>query len=336
LPLFLVSMVSRHEKLGSKSTVEDRRAAWGVSVKVHRSRRLASMFESVRAGAAARGKIAVLQHDKRILQKLVIAAQVRSFDMKELVGNHELNLGSNVFFKPNGDMNLPGNKAVMKAHFATTTPTLPEDFAITLEDTSLAVLIDGNAFLQMIGKPKEAVTFKDCSQAFIRSVMRRFTAHGAKVDRLDVCFDRYREFTIKDGTRYKRVGKEKKSIPCTMPRHDLRITANWDAFIRLEDNKRNYVRHLAQSLREHCQDDAGKLAGVVFTAGGFETAREAYCSDPTTPLEFLQRDDEEADTRLLRHVQHAKRRGKTAPALRAGARTPVGAVWTGRSRPPSL
>ena len=111
----------------------------------------------------------------------------------------------------------------------------------------------------MLGKPKDAVTFKDYSRAFVRAVMRRFTAHGVDVDRVDVCFDRYREFSIKGGTRAKRIGKVKKTITCTMPRHDLRIPANWGAFLGLEDNKRNYVRYLAELLREHCQDDAGVL-----------------------------------------------------------------------------
>ena len=48
------------------------------------------------------------------------------------------------------------------------------------------------------------------------------------------------------------------------------------------------------------------MADRVFTAGGFQTATEVCCSEVGVPLEHLQRDDEEADHRLLRHVQHAK------------------------------
>ena len=51
----------------------------------------------------------------------------------------------------------------MSTHFATTTHALPA--ALGEEGAGCAVFIDGNAFLQMLGKPKDAVTFKDCSQA---------------------------------------------------------------------------------------------------------------------------------------------------------------------------
>ena len=80
---FVDQCLAPFEALTAGSTVDGRRAAWAVPVKAHKCTRMATLHKTERTGAAARGKLAVLQHDKQVLQKLVIAAQVRSFDMKE-------------------------------------------------------------------------------------------------------------------------------------------------------------------------------------------------------------------------------------------------------------
>ena len=51
-----------------------------------------------------------------------------------------------------------------------------------------------------VGKPQGAVTFGDLADAFVLRVLQQ----GAHYERIDVVFDRYRDKTIKAGTRGRR------------------------------------------------------------------------------------------------------------------------------------
>ena len=71
---------------------------------------------------------------------------------------------------------------------------------IDLHDRSACLVIDGQARVVAIGKPAEANTFGDLGDVFVKSVLHS----GALYGRIDVVFDRYREESIKAGTRHHR------------------------------------------------------------------------------------------------------------------------------------
>lgn len=294
--------------LHAGSSADDRKKAWGVPVKVHRHPTFSDVYTTQGAATAAQAKAAVVACDKDILHRHLVASRERDVDMTALVGDHELNIAANSLFKPNGDLRLPGNKAVMSKHFAAPTPELPPE-VLAAPDVSLAVILDGNAVFQMLGRPKEGNTFKDCATTFVRAVMRRFEAHGTVATRVDVLFDRHLPLSTKNGARCKRNEKVKKTIERQLPRHDMPLPGpgDWTKHVGSEANKRRCVQYLAESLRTHCQENASKLKGTVHVSGGFEDIKEAWCSDASVQdLAPLESTHEEADTRILLHARHAK------------------------------
>ena len=61
-------------------------------------------------------------------------------------------------------------------------------------------MIDGMALLAAIGKPQGIATFGDLSNSFRATVILAARSY----DRVDVLFDRYRDISIKSGTRKQR------------------------------------------------------------------------------------------------------------------------------------
>ena len=62
------------------------------------------------------------------------------------------------------------------------------------------LLIDGQALVVALGKPEGASNFRELGEIFVKLVNHA----GNSFDRVDVVFDRYRETSIKSGTRKKR------------------------------------------------------------------------------------------------------------------------------------
>ena len=67
-------------------------------------------------------------------------------------------------------------------------------------DEASCLLIDGQALVMAHGKPPGMKTFGDFANIFAETVFKM----GAKYQRIEVVFDRYRDESIKSGTRIKR------------------------------------------------------------------------------------------------------------------------------------
>ena len=59
------------------------------------------------------------------------------------------------------------------------------------------IIIDGQAVIAAIGKPKDAKTFGDLADVFVNTVMHI----GKKYKRIDLVFDRYKQESIKNKTQ---------------------------------------------------------------------------------------------------------------------------------------
>lgn len=142
----------------------------------------------------------------------------------------------------------------------------------------------------MTGQTFEAYaqkTFLPYVKTFLRSA-----------ERVDVVWDVYIKKSLKQFARGKR-GKGKKQrrrVVASVP-----VPGNWQEFLRVDDNKTELFGFLAQYLVQlHVQDK------VVITAKG----ENALSNNPLINISDLGPcTHEEADTRMILHIAHARRNG---------------------------
>lgn len=161
--------------------------------------------------------------------------------------------------------------------------TLPKDGKKT------CLLIDGPALIQAIGKPSGARTFGDLSDVFCDSITRKFGPYK----RIDVLFDRYEDFSIKNATRVKRGGKACGPIRKIVDNSDVPLPHSWKNFISLPSNKSDLADFLSMGLVAKMEVLPPDVELV--TAGGFSDATKVV-SSKNRDLSSLMANHEEADT----------------------------------------
>ncbi len=95
----------------------------------------------------------------------------------------------------NGNLRT-GNKTILQ-DVQTSDVQCPQTISVP---RSLTLIIDRQALVVAIGKPNNASTFGEFSDAYIRCV----THMSQQLNRIDVVFDRYSEESIKTSTRTRR------------------------------------------------------------------------------------------------------------------------------------
>jgi hypothetical protein len=248
----------------------------------------ASLYE-VKQQGKAQDKQKVMKADRSVLHRLVVAYQAgRQVDIDHLL-EHELMPVPVAIAEMNGTLKT-GNKALLVEEL-TTGIDCPQ--SVMLEGTS-CLIVDGQAQVNILGKPKEASTFGQLADIFVQSVLRM----GQNYDRIDVVFDRYRETSIKSGTRDHRTRK------CTPIRRviehrNVPLPSNWGSFMAVPENKADLACFLSEELMLHAPDDK-----VVITGGGFKDAAQVQASRPEIDVQNLESDHEEGDTRIILHAIH--------------------------------
>ena len=110
------------------------------------------------------------------------------------------------------------------------------------------------------------------------------------VCRVDIIWGVYRENSLKSQTR-----KNRGSGAPIRVEHDTKIPSSWKDFLRNDSNKDGLSKFLANAIQGH-QFPSSKT--VV------STLKENAVSSPIIDLSQLSCTHEEADTRLLFHVNH--------------------------------
>ena len=226
-------------------------------------------------------KKTVVKADRNILVRLITAYQSgRQVDLPTIL-SHELFPVPLSLAEINGSLRT-GNKAIMIEKLVEGLDCPPK---IDLFGKSSCMVIDGQALVVSLGKPKDSVNFGDMSDAFLRAVLQivKFC------QRIDVVFDRYWEYSIKEITR-KRRSKTNRDVP---------LPKNWSNFMALSENKADLARFLSEQLITRASESK-----EIVTAGGFRDELEVRSSTPTTPLSCLNANHEEADTRLAFHAMN--------------------------------
>ena len=238
-----------------------------------------------------------IKADRRLLQRLLNAATGgRSLEMSNVL-QYELSPTPLSLATPDGAMNATTKSDLISV--LTDGIEVPQQ--IPDDDKKTCVIIDGHALIQALGKPSRCHTFGDYANVFAAAVTQHF---GPKTTRVDVVFDRYREESIKAGTRSRRVGK-KRPVRKIIDTPHAPLPCVWANFIALGANKTDLARFLSKSLM--AKGDTLPEQYELVTGGGFSNETEARSTRRTgIPL---QANHEEADTRLILHSLEAAREG---------------------------
>ena len=77
--------------------------------------------------------------------------------------------------------------------------------SLPASDTPTCTIVDGMALIQAMGKAKEIKTFGEYAENFVRAINNNFQSPFTRVD---IVFDCYKEYSIKDAARKRRAGKD--------------------------------------------------------------------------------------------------------------------------------
>lgn len=241
-------------------------------------------------------KITVVKAERDIFRRLLVVRDSgRDVDLASVL-QHELAPVPLSLVSTKGKLN-PTTKADLS-------DLLTQSFNVKRElptsDRSTCVLIDGPAVVKALGKPKDASTFQDLGDAFVKVIHSNFKPG---VSRVDVLFDRYFDTSIKDGTRFNRVGKFQPVRRMVDSGH-VKLPHNWDNFINHKSNKSDLAAFLSHELMKSPIPPSCELV----TGGGFHDINQVWTS-MDRDVGHLQSAAEEADTRIFLHAKDASDQG---------------------------
>ena len=201
-----------------------------------------------------KNKTTILRADWNVLQCLIIAYEAgRKVDLHSVL-KYELMPVPVALAEMNGTLRT-GQKSVL-ADLITSGINCPSE--IELEGSS-CLLIDGLALVSAIGRPSGAQTFGDFADSFQTTVIQA----GSRYQQIHVIFDRYREDSIKSGTRERRT-KSTRPIRRVIEDDSVPLPHSWPNFLALPDNKPDLARFLSEHIIVNAPPDK-----VVVAAGRF-------------------------------------------------------------------
>ena len=149
------------------------------------------------------------------------------------------------------------------------------------------VILDGAAIVNMLA-PGTTKTFSEyATQVFLPYVISQFQ-HASRVD---VAFDKYLPDSLKAATRKKRGKRIRRRVEPSSS-----IPRNWQAFLRIDENKVELFSFLAVKI-------AAK-------------EKDVFCTQPRDVAGLAPCTHEEADNRMLLHVEDAVKQGYTKVSVR--------------------
>ena len=135
-------------------------------------------------------------------------------------------------------------------------------------------------------------SFGDYADEFVKTVLRK----GSNCCRIDIVFDRYRDHSIKSGTRKRRT-KGFLPVRRVIENRVVPLPSNFGNFLSLPENKKDLAALLAKELIQQAPYDK-----IIVTAGGYPIEDEVRCNDASMDLSTLMASHEEADTRIVLHA----------------------------------
>ena len=230
-----------------------------------------------------------LKTDCTLLARLYIACQTRGGDLDEFFSHENQSHPPSLSRLGNLRMGTKSDLVTCLSECHTSYDALPKIDALVL---------DGPAVVQML-KPGHVKKFSDYAQqvffAYITSNLRNVT-------RLDVVFDVYRPDSLKLMTREKRGKGVRRHVSGSS-----NIPNNWHDFLRVDDNKTELFKYLAESMTG-TEIQGKQLIATICESVTSMPHRESVILSPCT--------HEEADTRMLLHCLDAAQQGHQRIAIR--------------------
>eukprot|EP00058_Branchiostoma_floridae_P009808 XP_002595296.1 hypothetical protein BRAFLDRAFT_128105 [Branchiostoma floridae] len=243
-------------------------------------------------------KVVTISADRDLFGRLVIAARSRQIDLKEVL-TYELCAVPLSLVHPDGTMRKTCKSVLLSE--------LEKEVQVharlpVTNDISTAYISDGMATIQAVGTGGAAL-FGDLATLHYRMLTSNL---GQQCQRVDVVFDQYNKTSIKDGERQRR--DQQSTLEVKIQGHTTPTPKQWKKYVANPKNKENLSEYLTQSFCElgmsHLQPGQKIVVG-----GGLEDGQRAIMvtNNHTEDLKCLYSDHEEADTRILLHVQDAAR-----------------------------
>ena len=233
----------------------------------------------------------LIKADRSFMQRMIISYEAgRNVDLQNILERELLPVPLSLS-EMNGKLRT-GQKSILMDEICKKV-YLTEQYKVTESST---LLRDGQSYVLSLMNPHNSHirTFREFSNLFVSSVF----SSGRPFECIAVLFDRYNNFSIKEGTRTKR--KKGKSIRRVIEDNpDVPIPQDRQGFLSNSDNKSDLAKLLSFPLIDNVPDDK-----CVITSGGFEDATEVRCNRPDVDVNALKAIHEEADTHLLLHCKH--------------------------------
>lgn len=238
----------------------------------------------VRQKSRTQLQVSSLKNDCSLFSRLFIASQTRAGDLDEFFA-HE-NQACPPALSHMGKMRL-GKKSDLVGCLEDLIP--PRENAAASPSVEVMIL-DGAAIVNMLA-PGNAKTFSEyASQVFLPYI----TSQLQHTSRVDIDWDEYCPESLKTDTRKKRgKGIRRRVEPSSS------IPGNWQAFLRIDENKVELFAFLATRI---ATTETEKQ--IISTHH-----KDVLCTQPRDVAGLAPCSHEEADTRILLHVEDAVRQG---------------------------
>lgn len=233
--------------------------------------------------AKGKGTETVLRADRNLFARMIIIAESRNVQMQDVLKHP---LGS-----------LPASLASNNGfHRKTNKAQLGKELEKLIEPTEViskpsAYLIDGMALVQKM--KVDYLTFGEIADKILSRVLRE----GDSSDRVDVVFDVYRDISIKSAEKEIRGESDAITFKNLASGHKVRQFKN---FSRNADTKTSLIRFVVQHWQTTSSRARLEDKELHVTCG-----KRCYKITADKVEEELRSEQEEADTRLLLHAQHA-------------------------------
>ena len=238
-------------------------------------------------------QLSSMKRDCSLFSRMYISCQTRDGDLDEFF-RHE-NQGCPPSISDQGNLRLPKKKSELTECLQAL--TVPQS---QVPSNLNVVIIDGAAVVNMVKPGTERTFFEYAAGSFIPYIR----AQLSHVTRLDIVWDDYLENSLKATTRGKRGSGVRQRVAA-----DIKLPRNWKEFLRVDQNKQELFRYLAESVTsidddKHVISTHGKQVLSIMPISRDNMGRLAPCNH------------EEADTRMLLHAADAVQCGFTKILLR--------------------
>ena len=243
----------------------------------------------------AGNKEVVLKADHRIFAHMILIAQSRQLNLKEVLC-HPLGPLPWSLASPNGSMRTTNKSELAKQllKFPGVVESLP---------SRSACVIDGMALVQKLNG--DGRTFADLAEHALSTVL----AEASHSTRVDVVFDVYHESSIKQLERLARGADSGMEVKQIAAGHRVQ---QWRKFLKNSNNKTNLAAFFLKEWgKDHCRARLNEKVLYTTTKGlCYKLTRQ-----DVEQVASLSSTQEEADTRMFLHACHASRAGHKSVIL---------------------